>query len=224
MNVAAREKLVLILRAPTPAMRQVLVELKQDGTRKLGRPDFVWHELLQSFATMGNSRGAKGLIANQERYARVTFPVLASLSSAERLARLEETLAAAGVRMPKKKAAWLATNFDRIQAMGGLQAASEQALAQPGTVAKITFLQQFDGIGDKYARNIWMDVYHPDFRGTVAIDERIKAMAKALGVHFRTYDEHERFYQDIARDAGLEAWEVDRLLYNFRDEILAQLR
>lgn len=69
-----------------------------------------------------------------------------------------------------------------------------------------------------------MDVYHPDFRHTVAVDERIKRITKELGYEFKNYGEHERFYQDIAREAGLEAWELDRLLYNYRDYFLEGLK
>src|SRR2546427_6474367 len=43
---------------------------------KLDRPDFVWHELLGSFATMGSSAGAKGLIHNKANYRRVKFKTL----------------------------------------------------------------------------------------------------------------------------------------------------
>ena len=123
------------------------------------------------------------------------------LSPAARLSCLEETLAAAGVRMAKKKARWLAENFRTIEGMGGLAAANRRALAQPGTAAKIAFMKQFAGIGEKYARNIWMDVYHPDFRNTVAIDKRIKSISQVLGVTLRRYEDHECFYQDLARDA-----------------------
>jgi len=223
MSVDKREQLVRILRKPKPTMRDRLEQYKRDGARELDRPDFLWHFLLQSFATMGNSRGWQGLIGNQARYVRVTFEALAPLSPADRVARLEETLAAAGVRMTKKKARWLAENFTKIEAMGGLAAAKREALAQSDASGKIAFMKQFAGIGDKYARNIWMDVYHPDFRNTIAIDERIKTISHTLGVTLRKYDEHERFYQELARDAGLEPWELDRLLYNFRDEILREL-
>jgi hypothetical protein len=63
-----------------------------------------------------------------------------------------------------------------------------------------------------------MDVYHPDFHDAFAVDER---MTEALRYPFKTYAEHERFYQEIAREARLEGWEVDRLLYNDQGEFLA---
>jgi hypothetical protein len=107
-----------------------------------------------------------------------------------------------------------------IVELGGSEEARRQALAQDGREGKVAFMQSFHGIGDKYARNIWMDVYHPDFRNAIAVDERIKRVADALGYSFKSYAEHERFYQEIAREAELEGWEVDRLLYNHQGEFL----
>jgi N-glycosylase/DNA lyase len=76
----------------------------------------------------------------------------------------------------------------------------------------------------EYARNIWMDIYHPDFRNTIAVDQRISRITEELGYRFKNYEEHERFYQEVAQEAGLEAWELDRLLYNHRDFFLDGLR
>lgn len=218
-----RGRLVAALRKLPPHMRAKLEELKQ-GQRDLKRPDFLWHFLLQSFATMGNSRGWHGLIGNQQNYERLRFEALEKLAPDARAVRLHQVCRAAGIRIPDKKAEWLAENFERIQQMGGLAEAKERALAAVGTEGKITFLQQFSGIGEKYARNIWMDVYHPDFRDRIAIDERIKSVTAALGLSFVSYAEHEHFYLDIAREAGLEGWELDRLLYNFKDHFVMCLR
>ena len=55
-----------------------------------------------------------------------------------------------------------------------------------------------------------MDVYHEDFRDSIALDLRIKAISEALGLSFSSYTEHERFYLDVAREAGLNGWELDR--------------
>ena len=85
-------------------------------------------------------------------------------------------------------------------------------------------MHAFQGIGPKYARNVWMGLYDPLFRDAVAIDERIKAITSALGYSFKSYDEHETFYREIAGEAQLEPWEVDRLLYEFKNDFLAAIR
>ncbi len=218
-----RQALVEALRHPTRDMRQQLKSLKDWGISESKRPDFVWHILLQSFATMGNSRGWDGLIGNQDNYTQVTFDALSGLEHAERLKKVNEVFRVAIVRRRKTKAGWLNRNYDLVAEMGGPEGAKKKALAQDGREAKIAFMKQFHGIGDKYARNIWMDVYHPEFRNTIAVDDRIKSVTQALGNEFKNYEEEERFYQEIAEEVGLEGWEVDRLLYNYKDHFLAAI-
>ncbi len=216
-----RQRLLGALRHLTPDMKETLRKRKEEGLEQRDRPDFIWHSLLQSFATMGNARGWDGLVGNEANYNLLTFEALSGLDSVERLERLDKVLRASKVRMPGKKSAWLGLNHEMIVEMGGPEEARRQALAQNGRDGKVAFMLRFHGIGDKYARNIWMDVYHPDFRDAIAVDERIKRITEALGYSFKNYAEHERFYQQIAREAGLEGWEVDRLLYNHQGEFLA---
>jgi hypothetical protein len=108
--------------------------------------------------------------------------------------------------------------------MGGPKAAKEALLSKPGRDEKIKFLKSFSGIGDKYARNILMDVYHPDFRESIAVDARINGLSKMLELEFDNYAGHEQFYLDVANEAGLSGWELDRLLFNFREEVLEGLK
>ncbi len=219
---AARQRLIDAVRNRPPYMSHRLADLKTAGSH-FDRPDFLWHSLLQSFSTMGNSRGYVGLIQNQANYSQITYEALDALGPESRYNRLETVLRRAGVRMPATKAAWLDENFRRIAALGGPEAAKRLALAQEGTEAKIQFVRQFSGIGPKYARNLWMDVYHPDFRESIAIDERIQKLSSAMGCGFSRYADHEGFYLDVAHEADLEGWELDRLLYNYLDYFLARV-
>jgi len=206
--------------------KDVKAMLAEGKTRRkeLGRPDFVWHELLLSFATMGNSRGAEGLIRNRDNYKRVTFDALKRKpTKAERLRELLIVLRAAKVRMPPKKAVWLADAFDRVEGRGWPKKAKTELFRRGECEGKIQFWQEFDGIGEKYSRNIMMDVYHPDFRNYVAVDQRIKKISRALGLTFKTYEPEEKFYLDVAKQAGLEGWELDRMLYRFRHCVLDEL-
>jgi len=204
------------LRNLSPEMEQRLSELKQAGRQNLQREDFIWHHLLQSFATMGNSRGARGLIDDRSNYEQVTFEALASLADDARLKQLDRVLRLAKVRMPGKKAKWLDENFRMVEEMGGPAEAKKKAFAQSGKGAKVAFMKRFKGIGPKYGRNIWMDVYHPDFHEAIAVDERIKSISRLMGYDFTSYAAHEQFYLKIAEKANLQGWEADRLLYNFR--------
>ena len=222
---AKRQALVDALRDLTPEMLDGLSSWKRWGKAEARRPDFVWHILLQSFATWGGVRGAEGLINTPSNYDRVTFERLSRDYPKRRHEAIRRVFRKAGIRWPEAKAVLMARNYDLVKEMGGLKEARKKALAGRGREAKIAFMKRFQGIGDKYARNIWMDVYHPDFHDTIAIDLRIKKITEALGHSFKPneYDQHERFYQDIATEAGLQGWELDRLLFNHTDHFLAAI-
>ena len=174
MLKARKAKLIEFLKNLPPDMGKRLEELKANGRKESERKDLIWHLLLQSFSTMGNSSGWYGLIKNENNYRQVAWANIVNLETAVRYPTLERVLRLAKVRMPEKKAKWLEEDFIIIQNMGGIAEVNKKALNQKGKINKISFLQQFHGIGDKYSRNIWMDMYHPDFYDSIAIDERIK--------------------------------------------------
>jgi len=187
------------------------------------REDFLWHYLLQSFSTMGRSAGWHGLIGNKDNYNRITFEELNSLNEEQRVIVVNEVCKKAKIRMHAKKAAFILECFKQIKELGGPEKAKNKLLSLEGRDKKIRFLMQFHGIGEKYSRNIMMDVYHEDFRDSIAIDTRIKEISKLLGVEFDSYEEEEQFYLAAANQAGLNGWEVDRLLYNFKDKFKKHL-
>jgi hypothetical protein len=125
--------------------------------------------------------------------------------------------------MPDKKASWLADAFERIMTAGGPSRVKKDLLTRNGREGKMAFWREFRGIGEKYSRNIMMDIYHPEFRDSIAIDQRIKKVSRILGVRFGTYEEEEQFYRVVARQAGVNGWELDRMLYGFRDKIISEL-
>lgn len=189
----------------------------------MARPDFVWHYLLQSFSTMGRAAGWHGLIGNKANYNRITFTALQLLTATQRREVVEQTCRDAKVRMPGIKARFILRCFEQISELGGLAATKDALFAIPGRNGKIKYLRQFHGIGPKYARNMMMDVYQEDFRESIAIDSRIKSISTALGVRFDNYADHENFYLDVAHLAGMNGWELDRLMFNFQNEVLAAI-
>ncbi|HSH37479.1 MAG TPA: hypothetical protein VK993_01730 [Chthoniobacterales bacterium] len=106
---------------------------------QLSRPDFLWHYLLQSFATMGRATGWKGLIGTPTNYRRLTYNALANLPSSERLQQVEETCRAAKVRMPSRKAKFIVACFDCITKMGGPEAAKDKLLSAAGETGRSRF-------------------------------------------------------------------------------------
>lgn len=224
---SAAARLAAALRATVAGRSTDLAKLKADAARDhadlLANDDGLWHLLLVSFSTLGDSKGYDRLIADPANYDRVTFQAIADCPAAERLTHLETVLRAARVRYPDNKAGYLLYNYDWILQQGGPSAVRDKMLATTGWEEKLAFVQQFKGIGPKYGRNLFMDLYHPDFRDSIAIDSRIASVTAALGLSFARYKEHEAFYLEAGKLAELNGWEVDRLLYWFRDEVLAAL-
>lgn len=81
-------------------------------------------------------------------------------------------------------------------------------------------MRQFEGIGEKYARNIWMDLYDRDFHYSIAYDLRLQKVAEALDRRFKSYSDAEAYFVGLAEKAERLPWDVDRLLYHFNDDAL----
>lgn len=64
---AAQVQLVAVVRRLANEKRADLDRHKENHA-DINRPDFLWHYLLQSFATMGRSAGWHGLIGNRDNY------------------------------------------------------------------------------------------------------------------------------------------------------------
>jgi len=108
--------------------------------------------------------------------------------------------------------------------MDGPVEAEKKLLSQGSRKAMITFMKQFRGIGEKYARDVFMDVYHPEFRESIAVDARVQSILKTLGLSLKPYPEGEDFCLKAAKKAGLSGWELDRLLYHCTDKVLTNLK
>ena len=169
------------------------------------RDDFIWDALPLSFSTWGVSRGGE-LRSNPQ----VAFDALSACRNASRREkRMSDALVAAGVRWPTKKAPLLLENLQMIVAAGGPGAVKRQLSLCKGCGAKIKFLSKFRGVGPKYARNMMMDVCYPDFWESIAVDTRLQ--------------HEEKFFLEVAHEAGLNGWQLDRLIYNSKDDVLAAL-
>jgi endonuclease III len=198
-------------------LKRPWLESQKAHCADLKRDDFLWHYLLQSFATLGGVSGSHGLIHNKDNYRQMSYDVFNNiLEEAERLRHASEIFSIAKVRYANKKAHYIVACFKKIHGMGGLLAAKEALLRKPDRDEKIGFLKSFPGVGDKYARNIMMDVYHEDFHDSVAVDSRIQTISEKWGLKFNSYAEHESFYLNVAHIADLNGWELDRLMFQFQ--------
>lgn len=76
-----------------------------------------------------------------------------------------------GASPQRQSGGWLTENFERmIMADGGPVRVKAQLERCSSRAAKIEFLKTFQGIGDKYVRNVLANVYHPDLRNRIVCD------------------------------------------------------
>jgi thermostable 8-oxoguanine DNA glycosylase len=209
--------------AHRPDVKSKLENLKAESKRKK-KPYFIWDEILGSLSSWGNSRGGEEFNKNKKIKASVSWLALSKLiSSEERTKRILKTLKSAKVRWAPKKSDYLIRNYDLIKKLGGPKRLSRKILNCTNKEEAILILRWFDGIGEKYARNLMMDICHPLFRNSVALDSRIKKISKRLKLKFKDYQSEENFYLSTAKKAGISGWELDRILYWFNEEILEEL-
>jgi len=211
------DNLISALRNIPSYMREKIESLKDIGADLSKRNDIVWHMLVQSMSGMGNNRGYAKLILNKENYNKVSWETVERVPKDRRFTHIHSALTKATVRMPGQKASWLTRNFSQIEMMGGPAAARGRMRALQGRPAKLEFFKQFDGIGEKYGRNIWMDLCDPDFVDSIAIDTRLQKIYDGLGISTNNYSDAEQTMLGVARKAELTGWELDRLLFHFSE-------
>jgi len=203
-----------------PEVKAFLRSSKQKGRERLRRDDFVWHEILLSFATWGSSRGAAKL-----NFDALTYGSLSRLQSSKRRTLVAQQFKTAGLRYATKKTDYLLYNFGLVREKGGLDAANGAVLSEGlDCDARIEALREYKGIGEKYAYNIMMDAYHPQFHDAIAVDVRIRNISKELGLAASKYNDYVTFYRKAASDIGIDPWDLDRVLYKFQKPILECLR
>jgi hypothetical protein len=220
---SSERALVEAIRAIYSSHRERLRELKQEAIRTGAGPESLWEGLVRSAGTWGNASAGLKLMRTPGFHKQLGWRALAALGDRAREARMLAALKRAGCRWPNRKARFLANSWARLKEMGGPGAAKRKLDSVPGRDGKIKFLLQFQGVGQKYARNMMMDGYHPDFRDSIAIDIRITEVLRKLGLP-STYPDAERFLVSAAHKAGLEGWEADRLLFLYKDEVLGRLQ
>jgi len=186
--------------------------------------DWLWYELLCSMSTLGNSRGYLSLMLRKDRLAQVEYNSLLKLRNEKRIEILNEVLKEANVRMYQRKAKYLFENIEKIESFGGLEKIQKHILSLNGRESKLDFVATFKGIGVAYSRNIFMDLHHGDFFNSIKIDQRLKKILEGLEMDTSlSYCEYEKAFISIATDAKVTPWELDRLLYNYKDYFIAAL-
>lgn len=204
--------------------RKALLDgLKDSAIKERTRPDFVWSRIIESFSTMGSSRGYEGLMENPDRMKIINYYAIADMDPSSRLLEIERVLRDSKIRWPSRKAEYIVHNHQMMERLGGPELVTADLWNCRGKREKIDFLKQFKGIGDKQARDIMMNAFDADFQDSIAVDARIKQICSVAGLDFADYESQEEFLIQLAHEIGLTGWELDRLMYWFKDEILEEI-
>lgn len=206
--------LTINLRAELEVIRSRSLALRQT-------PDLLWRRLCAVAATSGSSVNADAFMKRYDTALR--FDLLPKARAAREKAIITQLKEAKVPRLRDRKAHDLSENYRKIRVLGGPVIATNIMLNLSGRKEKQEWIRKFDGVGEKYSIDIWMDICDPDFQDAIALDVRVKNFAKALG-----FDPKSRTLTssllEFAGDCGLSGWELDRLIYNFGGIILGTIR
>lgn len=192
------------------------LEQERKGCIEFGaQPDWPWVGFVQSFATLG---GSNNLNRIQARKSDFEWNNVCALSDDDRKRLFLEL---PNPRFRDRVASFVEQVFHRFRVAGGPAAIRREYEAAGDRVA---YLRTFPGIGEKYARNIPMDICDPVVTKRFALDHRLKRLLfQHLQRHFN-YQEGEDFLNEVARLLGTDSSSLDRVLYAQEKEIEEALR
>jgi len=198
------------------------------ATRLRAQEGWTWYVLAQSYATNGGvktwdafaAQGGGDLIQWDALFGDCPNDVEAAATRLEALSHRFLAPRRAGRTRP----ALLAT-FRRFHAVGGPEVIARTWMGHNRTETLLGWLKTFPMIGDKYSRNMCMDVAHPLVLNHVALDHRLNALCDRVeGAPPATpYGPREAWLLGLAAELGVNGWHLDRLLFGRYDEIGAAL-
>ena len=213
------EHAVEIIARHVASMTDELQNLKTSAIKFGKSEDWPWNGFVLSFATYG---GSNNWTTNVEpRAAMFEWSRVADLTDDDREVLFQTV---PNPRFKVRTAAALEAVFQSIKAEGGPKAVRERLARAADARALIADLQKYSGIGPKYARNIAMDVHHPLIRNHFAFDHRLNAIVTEAIGGLPPYDVREAMMLRVARGIGVEAWDLDRVLYSRHTQIIDELR
>ena len=202
------------IKASEKDVKRVRAYAKQQG-RSI---DWPWNRFVHAFATNGGVRHYEN---NIEEFVSTTYgwAAIARAKPAERKRRLKEAT------NPR----WRYRNqfekvFQRFKKAGGPSAIKKEYYALRTPQERIAFWKGFEGIGDKYAREIPMRSYDPMFVTHFAVDARLRTFLAILFGKVPNYNASEEFFRAAAKELGVSCWALDTILFNNDKAISRDLR
>ena len=215
----SRADLISILRTRWQARRAELETQYVNDQQLAHHPDWPWSGFVVSFATNGGSK----------RFEQRIAPRIAAFAW-ERVVRmtLEERKAAAiDLANPRRRhivVSAFEACFQRFFVAGGPPTIRREYLTFNSADGRIRYFKSFQGIGNKYARNMAMDVCDPLVSDSFALDSRLRNIARVVLQPMPGYQATEAWLRDVAAEVGIRPWYLDRLMYRDYDFILAELK
>ncbi len=195
-------------------LKSVIDKMKTDGWKN---PNNYWVKILNNIMHKGSNAATlmKRMQYSSYKTAEI-FEQICTLSKDEQIKLFSEFVPGSRNMTKERKIDLLLRIIERILDNGGL----ENCFIETTDREKLlTILTQFNGIGCKIARNVYMDLYHPVFRdGTIPIDLNWIKIGEYLNYKWDNpcKDENKiltwrKAY--IKKEIISEDWEFDRLVY-----------
>lgn len=221
MNELRRQALINALVNRPNEHNFKLQDLENEAIDFQQQEDWIWHALIRSLATLGGAAGYDNLINNgnieELDYQYINdFAQINNWNNDDIKNHFYNLFSAAIIRYSNRKSNYMLINYQLFANYNAVIALSNALWQMENRNEFIRYVIQFHGIGQKYARNIAMDLKHPAFTNSIAIDSRIEKILSALEYHGgNAYEEKEEALLNIAQDAEITGWQLDRLLFNF---------
>jgi len=221
-------RFIEILRGVLEEDRDRLTGLFEAGERLRRQDGWAWRVFVWSYATNGGVRawnafaaeGGADLVSWDALFADAPGDAAAAEARLEALSHRFLSPR----RASRTRPALLAT-FRRFHAVGGPDVVARTWMGHTRTETVLGWLKTFEMIGDKYARNMCMDVAHPLILDHIALDHRIHEICDRVeGAPAKApYRLREGWLRGIAGSLGVDCWHLDRLLFGRYEEISAAL-
>jgi hypothetical protein len=118
---------------------------------------------------------------------------------------------------------YIEASYQSIKSAGGPTAVHYKYSKLTDADACIAFFKEFQGIGEKYARNMPMDIHDHRVRNHFALDHRLKTILINITGRQLTYQDGEEVLRFIASTLNVDGWTFDRVLYRRYAQIMNDL-
>lgn len=194
-----------------PAIKELIESRKNEDWKD---PENYWKKILTNQMHIGsNAATLNKRMETEEFEVASNFKQFSKLSEAVQKATFEAFVPGGRTMKAERKVENL---------MQAVKHISEKGLDNlfNGDLDKEEIIQNlstFEGIGSKQARNILMDLCHPDTENdTIPVDTNWGNVGEYLGKEWNDSDKHEEEICSIISEMSLDTesdWETDRLMY-----------